>query len=211
MVGPEAFTELKVLQNEKYLQALKYIPEVSEQYKAQFGHDSGGLVRSYRTEDADFAVVAMGSVNGTIKDTIDELRDDGLKVGLVTVVTYRPFPAEALRHALKGFKQVLVIDRAFTYTQGGFLAADIEVAVRSLPHQPQVLSVVAGLGGRPVTRASLKAVFHKVKKEPWQGMHFLDLNQQIVDEELVHMNNVRQSGPMAENIIARMMKNNPTV
>lgn len=211
MVGPEAFTELKVLQNEKYLQALKYIPEVSAEYKAQFGHDSGGLVRSYRTEDADFAVVAMGSVNGTIKDTIDELRDDGLKVGLVTVVTYRPFPAEALRQALKGFKQVLVIDRAFTYTQGGFLAADIEVAVRSLPHQPQVLSVVAGLGGRPITRASLKEVFHKVKKAPWQGMHFLDLNQQIVDDELVHMNNVRQSGPMAENIIARMMKNNPTV
>lgn len=211
MVGPEAFTELKVLQNEKYLQALKYIPEVADEYKAKFGRDSGGLVRSYRTEDADFAVVAMGSVNGTIKDTIDELRDEGLKVGLVTVVTYRPFPAEALRHALKKFKQVLVIDRAFTYTQGGFLAADVEIALHPLPHQPQTLSVVAGLGGRPVTRASLKEVFRKVKKEPWQGMHFLDLNQKIVDEELTHMNNVRQSGPMAENLIARMMKNNPTV
>ena len=72
---------------------------------------------------------------------------------------------------------------------------------------PQVLSVVAGLGGRAVTRKSLKDVFHKVKKEPWQGMLFLDLNQKIVDEELDHINKVRRSGPMAENILQRVKKN----
>ena len=72
---------------------------------------------------------------------------------------------------------------------------------------PQVLSVIAGLGGRAVTRKSLKDVFHKVKKEPWEDMLFLDLNQKIVDEELDHINKVRRSGPMAENILQRVKKN----
>lgn len=210
MVGPEAFTELKVLQNYKYAEALKLIGSVAGEYKEKFGRDSGGLVRSYRTEDADFAIVAMGSVNGTIKDTIDELRVEGMKAGLVTVVTYRPFPTDALRAALKGFKQILVIDRAFSFGQGGYLTADVENALLPLAHRPQVLSVVAGLGGRPITRKSLKSVFHKVKKEPWTGPLFLDLNKQIVEAELAHMSKVRQHGPMAENLLLRM-KNNPAV
>lgn len=138
MVGPEAFTELKVLQNHKYEQALKLIPTVATEFKEKFGRDSGGLVRSYRTEDADYVVVALGSVNGTIKDTIDEMRDEGLKIGLITIVSYRPFPKEALRAAAKGFKQVLVVDRAFSFAQGGYLAADVENALIS-SHMPQVL------------------------------------------------------------------------
>ena len=207
MVGPEAFTELRALQNTKYEQAKTLIPDVAKEFKAKFGRDSGGLVRSYRTEDADFAVVAMGSVNGTIKDTIDELRETGLKIGLVTVVSFRPFPTVALRDALKKFKQVVVVDRAFSFGKSGPLAEDVENALVGLPHMPQVLSVIAGLGGRAVTRKSLKEVFHKVKKEPWQGMLFLDLNQKIVDEELDHINKVRRSGPMAENILQRVKKN----
>lgn len=204
MVGPEAFTELKVLQNHKYEEALNFIPAVNAEFLEKFGRDSGGLVRTYRTEDAEMAVVAMGSVNGTIKDTIDELREEGLKVGLVTVVTYRPFPAEAVRQALKGFKQAVVIDRAFSFGMGGYLAADVESALLPLAHRPQLHSVVAGLGGRPITRKSLKDAFRKARKEPWQGMHFLDLNQNIVNAELARMRHTPQHGPMAEHLLLRM-------
>jgi pyruvate ferredoxin oxidoreductase alpha subunit len=207
MVGPEAFTELKVLQNKKYEQSLKLIPEVAAQFKETFGRDTGGLLRTYRTEDADFAIVALGSVNGTIKDTIDELREEGLKIGLVTLVSYRPFPIEALKTALKGFKQVLVVDRAFSFGMGGPLAADVENALHTLPHAPQILSLVAGLGGRAITRKSLKEVFRKVKKAPWEGMLFLDLNEKIVAEELDHINKVRRSGPLAENVVQRVKMN----
>ena len=111
MVGPDAFTEVKYLQNYKQGQALKLIPELAAEFKKQFGRDSGGLLRTYRAEDAEMIVVAMGSVNGTIKDAIDEMRADGFSIGLVTLVSYRPFPKDELRKVLANRKQVVVVDR----------------------------------------------------------------------------------------------------
>src|SRR6266571_4761942 len=102
MVGPEAFTEVRFLQHYKQNLALRLLPELAAEFKARFGRESGGLLRTYRADDAELLVVAMGSVNGTIKDTIDEMREEGLRVGLVTVVSFRPFPTQALRDALVG-------------------------------------------------------------------------------------------------------------
>jgi pyruvate ferredoxin oxidoreductase alpha subunit len=204
MVGPEAFTEVRWLQNYKYGQAEKMIPALNTEFKARFGRDTGGLLRTYKMDDAEIVAVAMGSVNGTIKDTIDQLREEGLKVGLVTLVSYRPFPAEALKAALKGHKTVVCVERAFNFGMGGPLSSDLEHALKTLPNTPRVLTCIAGLGGRPITRASLREMFKKAKKEPWNGMLFLDLNQKIVDDEVKHMTSVRKSGPLAENVVARV-------
>jgi pyruvate ferredoxin oxidoreductase alpha subunit len=204
MVDPGAFTEVKYLQNYKYGQALRLLPTLAAEFKEKFGRDSGGLLRTYRTEDADIAVVAMGSVNGTIKDTVDELRADGLKVGVITLVAYRPFPVEALKAALKGFKTVVVVERAFNFGMGGPLAADVEFALRGQANTPRILSCIAGLGGRPITRKSLREMLKSAKKEPWDGMLFLDLNKKIVDEEVKHLESVRHSGPLAENVLRRV-------
>ncbi|MDE2492575.1 MAG: pyruvate ferredoxin oxidoreductase [Alphaproteobacteria bacterium] len=204
MVGPDAFTEVKYLQNYKLDLALKLIPELAREFKKKFDRDSGGLLRTYRTEDADMVVVAMGSVNGTIKDVIDEMRADGFSIGLVTLVSYRPFPAEELRKALSGCKQTVVVDRSFAIGMGGQLAADVDHALRNVDRAPQALSVIAGLGGRPVSRASLRGIFRKAKTEPWEGMHFLDLNQKIVATEVEHMSSKRRSGPIAENLLRRV-------
>src|SRR6266568_7139202 len=91
MVGPDAFTEVRFLQHYKQNLALRLLPEFAVEFKARFGRDSGGLLRTYRAEDAELLVVAMGSVNGTIKDVIDEMRADGIRIGLVTLVSFRPF------------------------------------------------------------------------------------------------------------------------
>ncbi len=69
--------EVRYLAHAKQMQALELIPEIAADFQAAFGRDSGGLLRSYRTEDAETIVVALGSVLGTIKDTIDELRERG--------------------------------------------------------------------------------------------------------------------------------------
>src|SRR6516225_2181820 len=94
MVGPEAFTEVRFLQNFKQNLALRLLPEFAAEFKARFGRESGGPLRTYRADDAELLVVAMGSVNGTIKDTIDELRAEGFRIGLVTLVSFRPFPTQ---------------------------------------------------------------------------------------------------------------------
>ena len=201
MVGPEAFTEVRFLQNFKQNLALHLLPEFAAEFKARFGRESGGLLRTYRTDDAELLVVAMGSVNGTIKDTIDEMRADGFRVGLVTLVSFRPFPTQMLREALVGAKHVVVIEKSFAIGMGGQLANNVDLALRNTARAPQVHSVVAGLGGRPITRASLHKLLRRALVQPWEGAHFLDLNEAIVAKELQHVRKVRRSGPTAENIL----------
>jgi pyruvate ferredoxin oxidoreductase alpha subunit len=204
MVGPDAFTEVRYLQHYKQTLALRLIPEFAAEFKNRFGRDSGGLLRSYRSEDAELIVVAMGSVNGTIKDTIDEMRADGLRVGLVTLVSFRPFPTAALREKLVRARNVVVIEKSLAVGMGGPLANNVDLAFRNVAGAPQVHSVIAGLGGRPITRASLHRVLRGALVQPWEGSHFLDLNEKIVAKELHYVRKVRRSGPTAENLLRRL-------
>jgi pyruvate ferredoxin oxidoreductase alpha subunit len=204
MVGPDAFMEVRYLQHHKQTLALRLIPDLAREFETRFGRNSGGLLRTYRTEDADMVVVAMGSVNGTIKDTIDRLRDDGLRIGLVTLVSFRPFPAEALRDALTRAKHVVVVEKSFSVGMGGQLANTVGLALRNNRVAPQVHSVIAGLGGRSITRPSLERVFRQAWVQPWEGMHFLDLKNDVVAKELQRVSKVRRSGPTAENILRHL-------
>ena len=204
MVGPDAFTEVRYLQHYKQTLALRLIPEYAAEFNKKFRRDSGGLLRTYQTEDAELIVVAMGSVNGTIKDTIDEMRADGLKVGLVTLVSFRPFPTTALREKLVRTRNVVVIEKSLAVGMGGPLANNVDLALRNVAGAPQVHSVIAGLGGRPITRASLHRVLRRAFVQPWEGSHFLDLNEEIVAKELHYVRKVRRSGPTAENILRRL-------
>jgi pyruvate ferredoxin oxidoreductase alpha subunit len=105
MVGPEAFTEVRYLAHERMQQALGVIQATAADFASGFGRDSGGLVRPYQTTDAETIVVALGSVLGTLKDAVDELRADGLKIGVLGITTFRPFPAAAVREALAGARR----------------------------------------------------------------------------------------------------------
>jgi len=201
MVGPDAFTEVRFLQHYKQNLALRLLPEFAAEFKERFGRASGGLLRTYRAEDAELLVVAMGSVNGTIKDTIDDMREEGVPIGLVTLVSFRPFPTEALRQVLVGAKHVVVVEKSFAIGMGGQLANNVDLALRNMPGAPRVHSAVAGLGGRPITRPALQKLFRRALVQPWEGIHFLDLNEQIVAKELHRARKVRRSGPTAENIL----------
>ena len=99
LVGPEAFTEVRYLSHHKQLRALGLIPQLAAAFNEQFGRDSGGLIRPYRTEDAETIVVALGSVNGTVQEVVDEMRANGSRIGSVSICSFRLFP---LRRAARG-------------------------------------------------------------------------------------------------------------
>ncbi len=162
------------------------------------------MLRTYRADDAELIVVAMGSVNGTIKDTIDEMRDDGVRIGLVTLVSFRPFPTAALREKLVRARNVVVVEKSLAVGMGGPLANNVDLALRNVAGAPQVHSVIAGLGGRPITRAALHKALRGALVQPWEGSLFLDLNEDIVAKELHHVRKVRRSGPTAENLLRRL-------
>ena len=196
MVGPEAFMEVRYLAHAKQMEALKLIPAYAAEFKQVFGREAGGLLRSYRTEDAETIVVAMGSILGTIKDVIDEMRADGQRIGVVDVTLFRPFPLDAVRDALQGAKRVVVLEKSLAVGLGGILSANIGTAVA--PRPIPVYTVVAGLGGRPITMKSLHRLFAQAKKDELQSVTFLDLNHTLVDKQLARERAIRRSGPAAE-------------
>jgi len=199
MVGPEAFMEVRYLAHAKQMQALERIPQLAAEFMQVFGRDSGGLTHTYRAEDAETMVVAMGSVLGTIKDTVDEMRDDGHSIGVLGITSFRPFPLAQVRAALQDAKRVVVLEKSLAVGIGGILATDVRMAMSHL-HVPGY-TVVAGLGGRAITRKSLHRLFREAEQDVLQSLTFLDLDWDVVDKQLARERAVRRSGPAAENIL----------
>ena len=200
MVGPEAFTEVRYLSHLRQLDALELIPALAAKFALAFGRPSGGLVHSYRTDDATTVVVAMGSVLGTIKDAVDQRRALGDRVGVVGITTFRPFPFEEVQRALSGAHRVVVIEKAFSVGYGGVLAAD----VASAPHDMSLTlhSVVAGLGGRAITQHSIESILDDAAAARLPSVTFLDLDRDIVNSERARIGERRRSGPSAETVLS---------
>jgi len=182
MVGPEAFTEVRYLEHTRQLEALARIPELAAEYGKIVGRARGGLVSPYRCEDAETIVVSLGSVVGTIKDVVDAMRDDGERIGVVSLTTFRPFPELTLREALASAKRVVVVEKAFAMGARGVLGADVDAAVSD--RKTTTTTIVAGLGGRPITEASLRRAFGEAIRGELDDFNFLDLDHRVVDREL---------------------------
>jgi pyruvate ferredoxin oxidoreductase alpha subunit len=196
MVGPEAFAEVKALMHVKQMQALDVIGEIAGEFEQAFGRSSGGLVKQYRSADAETVVVALGSVLGTIEDAVDELRDQGVSVGAVGITCFRPWPLAELRAALGHASRVVVLEKAFAVGLGGIVGQNVRLALEGLP--ARVNDVVGGLGGRPIIRASVLRLLGDVREDRLEpgALTFLDLDWRLVQRELE-----RPFGPHAENIL----------
>jgi pyruvate ferredoxin oxidoreductase alpha subunit len=199
MVGPEAFTEVRYLAHAKQLQALQLMPAVAEEFREVFGRDAGGLISAYRAEGAETIVVALGSVLGTIKDTVDALRDAGHRIGVVGITSFRPFPITELRAVLASARHIVVIEKCFSVGIGGTVSRDVRLALRNLP-QP-VTTVVAGLGGRAITTASLRPLLLDAMADKLEPLTFLDLDWSIVERVQERERRTRRSGPVAEGVL----------
>jgi pyruvate ferredoxin oxidoreductase alpha subunit len=182
MVGPEAFTEVRYLAHAKQIEALDFIPQVAEEFRERFGRASGGLLDSYRSEGAETVVVALGSVLGTLAEVVDELRDQGVAVGAVALKAFRPFPLEELRSVLGGAQRVIVLERALAVGIGGIVSSNVRTALAGLSVEAH--TVIAGLGGRAITRRSLHAMLAQALAGQLPELHFLDLRTDVIEREL---------------------------
>ena len=199
MVGPEAFTEVLCLAHHKQIEALELIPEQAAEFAEIFGRDSGGLIKTFDTEDAETIIVTLGSVVGTIKDVLAEMRAEGESIGVVTVRSLRPFPKQQLADVLKDAKRIVVFEKALAVGMGGVMALHVRYAIGSFDRPMH--SVIGGLGGRAITRPSLRAVFERAVRDELEDTHILDLDREALDHELERQRASRLSGPAAENIL----------
>ncbi|MBK6981973.1 MAG: pyruvate ferredoxin oxidoreductase [Betaproteobacteria bacterium] len=199
MVGPEAFMEVRYLEHVRQMRALEMIPGWAEEFREAFGRDSGGLMRKYRTDDADTIVVALGSVLGTIKETVDALRDKGERIGVLGITCFRPWPTSAVRAALSHAKRVVVLEKSIAVGLGGIVSANVRASYGG--HPDVVHTVVAGLGGRSITRESLARVFTSASHGTLAPLTFLDLDHGLVERALARERQTPHSGPVAEGLL----------
>ena len=162
-IGPYAVTNYVMEARRAQLEGLKNAKKVTLDVAREFEKISGrsyGLFEEYRLEDADYAMVIIGSAAGTAKDTVDHLRDKGIKAGLLKIRLFRPFPAEEIAEALKNVKFLAIMDRCEDFnTNCGPLGAEVRSALYNKGCHPASINYCYGLGGRDVTVRSLTSVF----------------------------------------------------
>ncbi len=161
--GPYAVTNYVMEARRAQMQGLRNAKQVTLDVAKEFEELSGrkyGLFEEYRLDDADYAMVIIGSAAGTAKDAVDALRAKGIKAGLLKVRLFRPFPAEELAEALKNVKYLAIMDRTEDFeTTCGPLGSEVKSALYNKNLHPAALNYCYGLGGRDVTVKSITSVF----------------------------------------------------
>lgn len=162
-VGPYAVSNYYMESHRAQVAAMENAKQVILDVAAEYEQLTGrkyGFFEEYRMDDADYVIVIMGSAAGTTKDAVDELREQGIKAGLLKLRVFRPFPADEIVAALKGKKAVAILDRCETFsTQGGPVASEICSAMYRKGADAKAVSYIYGLGGRDYKVEDAKAVY----------------------------------------------------
>ena len=169
-MGPVAFPnyyfEFKRQQEEAMRNALKIIQQVNEEYAQITGRTYGnGLLDSYRLEDSEIAIVCLGSTAGTVKTVVDELREEGVKAGLLRIRTFRPLPVEGIVEALRKVKAVAIMDKSMSFGgNGGPVFQEVRHVLYDLPTHPCVVNYIYGLGGRDTSPSQMRKIYEDLQK-----------------------------------------------
>lgn len=167
-VGPYSVTNYYMEAKKQHAQAMANAKQVVLDVAREFAKISGreyGLFEAYRLEDADYAMVIIGSAAGTAKDAVDALREKGIKAGLLKIRLFRPFPAEEIARALSHVKAVAIMDRAESLSsQGGPLGSEVMAALYRARSQALAVNYIYGLGGRDVRVDQAEEVFEQLEK-----------------------------------------------
>jgi len=169
-MGPIAlqnyYFEFKRQQDEAMRNALKIIQQVNEEYARITDRSYGdGLLEQYRLKDAEIAIVCLGSTSGTVKSVVDELRNEGVKAGLLRIRTFRPLPVEEIMRALGELKAVAVMDRCMSFGgNGGPVFHEVRHVLYDSSAHPYVVNYIYGLGGRDISPTQIRRIYEDLRK-----------------------------------------------
>jgi pyruvate ferredoxin oxidoreductase alpha subunit len=174
------YMEIRYLLQEELRTTLKTAAEAEKRFAGIFGRGGDPYIEPYRCDDADYVAVGLGSITYQLRVCVDALRKESIKVGVMGIRYYRPFPDEAIANALKGKKGVIVFEKAISYGYEGALMSDLKSALyehlAGTGSLPPVQNFIAGIGGREIrtddlTQALRAAIKSRVSKEPtWIGL-----------------------------------------
>jgi pyruvate/2-oxoacid:ferredoxin oxidoreductase alpha subunit len=172
------YMELRYLIAEAMDRARSRIYAVEKEWKELTGRSYGGLLDEYRTEDADVVLMNAGTAASTIREVIDKLRKQGKKVGLARIRSFRPFPTEELRALGRRVHTIGVMDRCYTFGDGGPFFTEVKSALYNLKDRPAVKGFVVGVGGRDITMKTVEKLYDNLYKIRSSG---LDTEKEWID------------------------------
>ena len=182
MVGPDGYMETRYFIERTMRASLQVISDVATEFHNQFGRFQGGLIDTYKVEDASLVLVSMGSVIGTVKDVVDELRAKGQKIGVMKIRTYRPFPKDEIYKALNHVKEIAVLEKAVSLGYGGILVNEVKSVFYGKPKTPKINGFVVGLGGRDITVDTIHQVIREAVKAATEEK-FVGLNEALIGDK----------------------------
>lgn len=182
LVTPAAYMEMRYNTQLAMEKAAGRYDELEDHFKSIFDR-AYGSVEAVDCEDAEIIIVTTGTVTGTCRQVLAELRARGEKIGLFKLKMFRPFPADAVRRHLGSARKVAVIDRNFSFGASGIFAQEVRAALCNLTLRPQVFGFIAGLGGRDITPDTLNEIYKvtKTSSAPDRESIWIGLNREIVD------------------------------
>jgi len=149
---PEIYTETKKAHDAALVQSQVVIEEVWEKFAKEFNRPHYQVIEPYKADDAEYLLITVGGLSQTASVAIDQLREQGVKVGLVKLRLWRPFPHAAIQEIMESRKGVFVFDRCISLAgSGGPVALEIKASMYNLPKRPQIVSFIGALGGRDMT------------------------------------------------------------
>jgi len=172
---PAYYTEFRVAMQNAMIKSLEILEKEFKRWYKMTGRDWGGHVVA-DNPDAEVAVVAMGSLTGMVRDVVEEMQSEGKSVGLVKLRTFRPFPVEEIKKALKNANKVVILERAVSFGHEG--PVTIEIKAANYASGADVYSFAVGLGGRDIPRETIQNIINKVidgKVKP--GFQFEDVKE----------------------------------
>ncbi len=183
--APDTYEEFRFMQEKAMQAALPKIEAAAKEFGEIYGRFHGGLIDEYLTDDAEVIVMSMGSILGTVKDVVDEYRARGEKIGVLKVRSFRPFPKEQIRKAIKDAAAVVVLDKNISIgLNEGALFTETKSCMYNSRCDIPIIGYTIGHGGRDVPRESVAKIIEEAKKVASSGItvesQFLDVKEELL-------------------------------
>ena len=149
LTGPDGYFELRYIMQDAMEQAKSEWEKVGKEFGEMFGREYG-LIETYKADDADFLIISSATIASTARVAVDRLREKGMKIGILRIRVFRPFPVEKVREIVSSVKKAMVIDRNISFGASGIFYQEVKAAMYNVSNRPPIFGVVTGLGGRDV-------------------------------------------------------------
>ena len=163
--GPDTNTIFKYKEHIGILNSKSVIKEAEDRFETIFGRRYSGLTESYRTEDADYIIITLGSIAGLVREVVDALRQEGRRVGLLRLRYLRPFPNEEIANAVKNAKAVAVLEKDISFGNEGTVYTNVNSALQKTGINIPNSNYIGGLGGKNISSEEIRIIFDELKSQ----------------------------------------------